>query len=73
MGVVNEAVQDGVAVGGVSDHVMPGGQGKLRGDDRRSASISLLEDFEQVVSGAGIERLEAEVIEDEEIRRARGI
>src|ERR1700749_3865824 len=34
MGVVNEAVENGVGVSGVADHVMPCGQGKLRGDDR---------------------------------------
>ena len=30
MGVVNEAVEDGVGVSGVADHVMPCGQGKPR-------------------------------------------
>ena len=72
MGVVNETVHDGVGVGGVANHVMPGGQGKLRGDDRRSPAISLFEDFEQVVPGAGVERLEAEVVEDEQIGAAEG-
>src|SRR6201995_5167479 len=72
MGVGNETVQDGVGVGGVANPVMPGGQGKLRGDDRRSPAISLLEDFEQVVPGAGVERFEAEVIEDEQIGAAEG-
>jgi hypothetical protein len=52
MGVVNEAVEDGVGVSGVADHVMPCGQGKLRGDDRGPAAVSLLEDFEEVMTGA---------------------
>jgi hypothetical protein len=72
MGVVDEAVQDGVGVGGVSDNVVPGGHWELGGDDRRSAAISLLEDFEEVVTGAGVEGLEAEVVEDEEIGAAEG-
>src|ERR1700745_2790400 len=73
MGVVNETVHDGVGVGWCANHVMPGGQGKLRGDDRRSPAISLFEDFEQVVPGAGVERLEAEVVEDEQIGAAGGV
>jgi len=72
MGVVNEAVQDGVGVSGVPDHVMPGRQGKLRGDDCGPAAVTLFEDFEQVVTGAGVEGLEAEVVEDEEIGAAEG-
>ena len=54
MRIVDEAVQDGVGVGGIANDLMPGGQGKLGGDDRRSAAISLLEDFEQIVTGAGV-------------------
>ncbi len=72
MGVVNEAIEDGVGVGGIADHVMPGGQGKLRSDDRGAASISLLEDFEQVMTGAGVEGLEAEIVKDEEVGAAEG-
>src|SRR5271166_2583837 len=44
----------------------------LGGDDRRSAAITLFEDFEQIVTGAGVERLEAEVVENEEIGAAEG-
>ena len=55
MGIVHEAVQNGVGVSGVANDLMPGGQRELRGDDRRSPSIPLLEDFEQIVPGAGVE------------------
>jgi len=72
MGVVDEAVQDGVGVSGVPNNLVPGGQGKLGGDDRRSAAVSLLEDFEQVMAGAGVEGFEAEVVEDEQIGAAKG-
>ena len=72
MGVVDEAVEDGVGVGGVADDVVPGGHGKLGGDDRRSTPVAFFEDFEQVVAGAGVERLEAEVVEDEEIGATEG-
>ena len=72
MSVVDEAVQDGVRVGGVANNVMPGGQGKLGGDDRRSAPVSLLEDFEQIMTRAGVEGFEAEVVEYEQIGAAEG-
>jgi hypothetical protein len=67
MGIVNEAVQDGVGVSWVSNDVAPGCHGKLGGDDRRSTPIAFFEDFEEIVAGAGVERLEAEVVEDQEI------
>jgi hypothetical protein len=60
VGVVNEAIEDGVGVGGIADDLMPGRHGKLRGNDRRSAPIAL---FEQIVAGAGVERFEPEVVE----------
>jgi hypothetical protein len=72
MGVVDEAVQDGVGVSGVADDVVPGGQRELGSDDRRSAAVTLLEDFEQIVTGAGVDGLEAEVVEDKEIGAAKG-
>ena len=67
MRVVDEAIQDGVGVSRIPNNLVPGGQGELGGDDRRSAPVSLLEDFEQVVTSASIERFEAEVVEDEQI------
>ncbi len=72
MRVVNEAIEDGVGVGRIADDLMPGGNRKLGGDDRRSTPIALFEDFEEVMAGAGVERLEAEVVEDQEIGAAEG-
>ena len=51
---------------------MLGGQRELGGDDRRSAAITLFEDFEQIVTGAGVEWLKAEVVENEQIGAAEG-
>jgi hypothetical protein len=72
MGIVDEAVQNGVGVSGVANDLMPGRQRELGCDDRRSTAIPLFEDFEQIVTGAGVERLEAEVVENEEIGAAEG-
>ena len=72
MSIVDEAVQNGVGVSGVANDLMPGRQRELGCDDRRSTAIPLFEDFEQIVTGAGVERLEAEVVENEEIGAAEG-
>jgi hypothetical protein len=67
MGVVNEAVEDGIGISRVADEGMPFVDGDLAGEDRRAASITFLENFIEVTTGAGIERLEAPIVEDEEL------
>ena len=62
MRVVGEAVEDGVGVSGIANNLMPGGQGELGGDDRRSAPVSLLEDFEQIVTGDPADRAYGSVL-----------
>ncbi len=71
MGVVDEAIQDGVGIGGVTDDAVPGGYGKLAGDDGRSTAIAVLEDFEQIVTGLFVEGLEAPVVQDENLNMTR--
>ena len=70
MGVVDEAIEDGVGVGRIANEFVPAVDGKLRRDDGGAAAVSLLEDFEEVVAGGGVERLEAPVVEDEKIDAA---
>ena len=72
MRIVDEAIQDGVGVSGVANDLMPGRQGELGGDDGRPSAVSLLENFEQIVTGAGVEGFEAEVVENEQIGAAEG-
>jgi len=52
--------------------LMPGRQGELGGDDRRPTAVSLLENFEQIMTGAGVEGFEAEVVENEQTGAAEG-
>ncbi len=70
MGVVNEAVQDRIGVGGIADDLVPAIHGELGRDNRRAAAVSLLEDFEQIVTGGGVERLQSPIVEDEQIGAA---
>jgi hypothetical protein len=58
MGVVHEAVEDGVGVGGITDHLVPSVDRDLAGEDGRSAAITFFEDFVEIAAGTGIERIE---------------
>jgi len=70
MGVVNEAIHDGVGVSGIVDDLVPTVHGELGRDDGRASPISLLEDFEEVMPGAGVERLQPPIVEDEQVGAA---
>ena len=67
MGVVNEAVEDGVGIGRIADEGMPFIDRDLAGKDRRVAAITFLENFVEITPGAGVERFEAPIVEDEEL------
>ena len=73
VGVVDEAVEDGVGVGGVADEGVPVGDGELAGDEGGSSAVAIFEDFQQIVAGLGVERLEAPVVEDEQLDGAEGL
>jgi hypothetical protein len=62
MGIVNDAVQDGVAERGIADHVMPAVDGKLAGDEQRSLVVAVVDDLEQIATLLGGERLRSPVV-----------
>ena len=70
MSIVDETVQDRVGVGGIADDFVPTVDRKLGGDHRGAASIALFEDFQQIMAGGGVERLQAPIIEDEKVGSA---
>jgi hypothetical protein len=47
VGVVNEAIQDGIGEGGVGDVVMPVIDGELAGHEGGAGAVSFLDDFEK--------------------------
>lgn len=67
---MDQAVEDGVGVGGVADQRVPLIDGKLAGDDGRATTVAVLEDLQEVVTGGGVERLEAPVVENDQIDAA---
>ena len=46
--VVNEAIQDGVSEGWVTDNVVPMFNRDLAGDDGRGATVAIIEDLQEV-------------------------
>jgi hypothetical protein len=70
VGVMDQAVEDGVGVGGIADQRMPLIDRELAGDDGGAAAVAVLKDLQEVVAGRGVERLEAPIVEDEKIDSA---
>jgi hypothetical protein len=65
--VVNDAIEEGVGVDGIVDQLVPFVDGDLAGEDRRSAAAAFFQNLEQVVTRGGVERLEAPVLEDQQL------
>ncbi len=64
--VVDEAVEDRIGIGWIVDPLMPAGDRKLTGDQRRALAVAIFQELEQVVPGVAIERLQAPVVQDEQ-------
>src|SRR5690349_22771894 len=67
MCVVNDAVEDGVSICRIAYEGVPFVDRDLAGEDGRAAPIAFLEDLVEVATGAGVERFEAPIVEDEEL------
>src|SRR4051794_11168017 len=72
MGIVNDAIQDGVGQGGIPDQGMPAVHRDLAGDQGGAAAIAVFDDFEHVVALLGAERFEAPIIKDKELGAGEG-
>jgi hypothetical protein len=67
LGVVDEAIEDGVGDGGVGDDLMPMLDRHLAGDDGRSALVAIIDEFEEIATLLAGERGEAPITEDEQV------
>src|ERR1700751_1811604 len=67
MGVVNQPIEDGVGISRVANKGVPLGDRDLTGEDGRATPVAFLEDLVEVATGAGVERFEAPIVEDEEL------
>ena len=66
MGVVDEAIQDGVSDRGIADVFVPVIDGKLSGHDGGSAAVSVLDDLQEISALWGGHGGKAEIIDDED-------
>src|SRR6266508_3843939 len=73
VGVVHEAVENGIGDGWVADDLVPVVDGKLAGDDGRGASVAIVHDLEQVAAPLGGHWSEPPVVEDEKLDAAEGL
>ena len=73
MGVVDEAIEDGVGIGRIADDLVPPLDRDLAGDDGRFGSVAVFEDLQQIMAPGIVERLETPVIEDQELRPRDGV
>ena len=68
--IVNEAVEDRIAEGGITYDVVPIFDGDLTGDDGGGAAMAIIEDLEKIAPFGRIEYRQAPIIEDEELNAA---
>jgi hypothetical protein len=50
VGIMDEAVEDGIGNGWIADHVVPVIDGNLAGDDRRTLLVSILDVFQEIAA-----------------------
>jgi hypothetical protein len=70
VGIVDDAIEDGIGVGGIADEFMPFVDGNLAGDDGGSSAISFFEYLKEIVTGRGIEGLQAPIVEYQQLDTA---
>ena len=67
VGVVDEAVEDGVGDGGIADDLVPVLDRHLAGDDGRAAFVAVVDDFQQIAALLAGERCETPIVEDQQL------
>ena len=61
--VMDDAIENGVGIGGITDEIVPFVDRDLAGNDGRSAAVTFFEDLEEIVARGGIEWFEAPIVE----------
>src|SRR5271157_5698183 len=72
IGVVDDAVEDGVGERWDADQIVPAVHGNLAGDDERAFVVAILDDFEQIARLIGRERFGSPVVQDEQFDARQG-
>ena len=72
LAVVDETVEDGIGVSGISDHLVPFIDRQLAGYDGGVAAVALFENLKQIVTRLGGERLKSPIVQDEQLDAGQG-
>ena len=67
MGVVDEAVENGVGISRIADHLVPFVDRDLARQNGRAAAVAFFEDLVEVAAGTSIEWIEPPIVENEEL------
>ena len=70
MGVMNEAIEDGIGVSRIANDFVPAVYWNLGGNHRGAASVAFFEDFQKIMAGCGVEGLQPPIIQNEQIGTA---
>ncbi len=65
MCIVNEAVQDRVAVGRINNGPMPTDHWKLAGNQGEALTVAVFENFQEMMAAVAVKRLEAPIVQDQ--------
>jgi hypothetical protein len=66
MGIVNQAVEDGIGNGRVGNHLVPVFDRQLASDNDRTAIVSVVDDLQKIAALIGRERRQPPVVEDQQ-------
>ena len=72
LGIVNDAVQDGVCQGGVGNAQVPVGHRDLAGEESGTMSEAIVKDFEQILGIWDGDGIAHPVVEDQEAGSGQG-
>jgi hypothetical protein len=67
IGVVDDAIQDGVGEAWFADDVMPLVDVELAGDESRAAAVAVFDDLHQIAALVGGEPIRSPVVEDQQV------
>src|SRR5580700_1736535 len=67
IGIVDDAIEDGVRERRLADDIVPLVAGKLTGDKRRAVSVAVLDDLHQIAPLVGGEPVWSPIVEDQQI------
>jgi hypothetical protein len=70
MGVVDDAIEDGVGQGRIADQIMPSIDRDLAGDQRGTSAVPFLGDLQEVAALFRTERFQPPIVQDQQLHSA---